>query len=141
MNAATDPANCPIRERLRFLVENHIRKGRHMLFLQLYEQEITGLSLAGAAKIISRDLGFSVGIQTIRTLRRKHKEAKSRKETQGKRYEGSPGSFDTPISELASPQERGSFLEAVEGFQPLDVFTEEYRQKNSMIKWAQQDPS
>jgi hypothetical protein len=139
MTVASEPESRSARNRLSFLIEHKIRKGRLELLLELYEPEIYGLSLLGAAKVISLDLGHSIGIQTIRTLRKKSRELKGKKGTGWERQDQSDA--DTPQGKGPLPAGKRPDMDAMAGFKPLDVFSEEYQRKNSMIKWARQGAS
>lgn len=141
MTVATETKSRNARNRLSFLVENKIRKGRLELLFELYEPEIYGLSLIGAAKVISLDLGHSIGIQTIRTLRKKSQELKSKKGTGWERQDRWEVDTNSPTGERSLSQGTREDMDAMAGFKPMDVFSEEYQRKNSMIKWARQDAS
>ncbi len=107
------------------------------LLYQLYQSEIHTLSLVGAAKIITTDLGLPIGIQTIRTLRKKSEIWEKEKRTKWERGEYIP-SEERPGTgsgtESAAPP---SIVRGLEGFKPLDVFSEEFIRQQSNIKWAQ----
>lgn len=123
-----------VKERVIFLIENKIQKGRLALLYQLYESEINSLSLAGAAKIISRDLGCPIGIQTIRTLRNKSRDFERNHRTEWEK-KNTPTVF-SPIQSREQEKGMGIAQPDMEGFKPLDVFSEEFLKKQSTIKWA-----
>lgn len=130
-------SNRQARERLLFLHEHGIQKGRGELLIQLYSREIHELSLVGASKVITQDLGIPVGVQTIRTLRIKQREQKKGVGTGGERTESKmepiPSPEDSPKQSLTP--------DILKGFKPLDVFAAENQIKPNLIRWAAQNKS
>lgn len=124
------------KEKLIFLIENKIQKGRLALMYQLYQPEIHSLSLVGAAKIITKDLGYPIGIQTIRTLRKKSGDFGRDRRTEWEQKGNSAPRKISSIETCNHKKTHDSAPMGLEGFKPLDVFSEEYLKKQSAIKWA-----
>ena len=129
------------RQRLIFLIENDMVKGKFELLYKLFGREVKELSLLGASKVISADLGIHVGIQTMRTLRKKCGELDKVKDTRS-----------TPVQRFVSAdvQEGAndncregyqSIVKEMDGFKPMDVFSEAHSKSPSLIKWADKSNS
>ncbi|GAB3179659.1 hypothetical protein [Telluribacter humicola] len=125
-------SNRQARERLHFLHEHGIQKGRGELLIQLYRREIHELSLVGASKVISQDLGIPVGVQTIRTLRVKQSKQEKGFGTGGGRVESTVEPLPSPGNSL----EQAGLPDGLNGFKPLDVFADENQIKPNLIRWA-----
>lgn len=124
------------RQRLIFLIENDIMKGRFELLYRLYRCEVKELSLLGAAKVISADLGIQVGIQTMRTLRNKCSEFDKAKDWNSAMVQRL-GLSDSHVDEDNNcPEGYQSIVKEMEGFKPMDVFSEDHNKTRSLIKWA-----
>lgn len=124
------------RQRLIFLLENDMVKGKFELLYKLFQHEVKVLSLLGASRLISAELGVQVGIQTMRTLRIKCHEFENAK---GKGV-GRSSSFDSPfIQKSERPKDDGGYpsnAKEMEDFKPMDVFAETHGKSSSLIKWA-----
>ena len=116
-------------------------KGRFELLYRFYRCEVKELSLLGASKVITADLGIQVGIQTMRTLRNKCGEfdkVKDLKSVKGQR----PDSADVHKNDDNNYQEgHKSTVKEMEGFKPMDVFSEDHNKTRSLIKWADKSNS
>ena len=133
-------ADVPDRQRLIFLIENDMMKGRFELLYKLYRREVKELSLLGAAKVISADLGIQVGIQTMRTLRNKCSEfdkVKDLRSAKGQR----PDSANIQQEDNNCQDGYQSTVKEMEGFKPMDVFSEGHSKTPSLIKWADKSNS
>ncbi len=129
------------RQRLIFLLENDMVKGKFELLHKLFVREVKELSLLGASKVISADLGIQVGIQTMRTLRRKCGEfdrMRDMRSTTVQRF----GS-ESIKEELNDNCREGyqSIMKEMDGFKPIDVFSETHSKPLSLIKWADKSNS
>ncbi|MPR37402.1 hypothetical protein [Salmonirosea aquatica] len=119
------------RQRLIFLLKNSMVKGKFELLYKLFHNEVKGLSLLGASKLISAELGIQVGIQTMRTLRIKCHEFENAK----RKGLGRSSPFDPPFIQESD----GGYLSNVKGmedFRPMDVFAEIHGKSSPLIKWA-----
>lgn len=124
------------RQRLIFLIENDMVKGKFELLYKLFRHEVKALSLLSASKMVTANLGIRVGIQTMRTLRSKCHEFDK---TKGWRLEPMPlyGSMTSNESEGNScHNEYHSIVKEMEEFKPMDVFSETLTKSTSLIKWA-----
>ncbi len=123
------------RQRLIFLIENDMVKGKFELLYKLFRREVRELSLLGASKVITANLGIRVGIQTMRTLRSKCHEFDKIK---GQRLEPMPlCAMPSYKSESDScHNEYHSIVKEMEEFKPIDVFSETNNKSSSLIKWA-----
>lgn len=123
------------RQRLIFLIENDMVKGKFELLYKLFRREVRELSLLGASKVITANLGIRVGIQTMRTLRSKCHEFDKIK---GHRLEPMPlCAMPSHKSESDScHNEYHSIVKEMEEFKPIDVFSETHNKSSSLIKWA-----
>jgi hypothetical protein len=129
------------RQRLIFLIENDMMKGRFELLYRLYQREVMELSLLGAAKVISADLGIQVSIQTMRTLRNKCGEFNKVKDLRSAKVQR-PDSADAHQDDDNNFQVGyQSIVKEMEGFKPIDVFSEGHRKTSSFIKWADKSNS
>ncbi len=123
------------RQRLIFLMENDMVKGKFELLYRLFDREVKELSLLGASKVISADLGIHVGIQTIRTLRRKCGEF-DKKDMMSTTVQ-TVGSADVQEDVNDNCREGyQSIVKEMNGFKPIDVFSEVHSKPPSLIKWA-----
>ncbi len=125
------------RQRLIFLLENEMVKGKFELLYRLFRHEVKELSLLGASRLISNDLGVQVGIQTIRTLKIKYHKFDNAK---GKGL-GRSSSFNSSIIQKSerpkSDEGYHSIMKEIEDFKPMDVFADTTHSKiASLIKWA-----
>jgi len=123
------------RQRLIFLIENDMVKGKFELLYKLFRREVKELSLLGASKVITANLGIRVGIQTMRTLRSKCHE-----------FDKVKGQRSEPIPLCAMPSHKSesdschneyhSIVKEMDEFKPMDVFSETLIKSTSLIKWA-----
>ena len=124
------------RQRLIFLIENDMVKGKFELLYKLFRREVKELSLLGASKIITANLGIRVGIQTMRTLRSKCHEFDKVK---GQRLEPMPSFSSTTSHESESGDchnEYHSIVKEMDEFKPMDAFSEAQSKSNALIKWV-----
>ena len=126
------------KERLVYLMQRNIHKGRLELLYKLYKKEIHELSLQGASKIISKELGYQVGVQTIRSLRIKSQQLRKAEEPSEDSESLIRRVNPTSMREVATGEHPTPGAADIENFKPIDVFDKEYKKEPSLIQWAKQ---
>ncbi|HEV7347396.1 hypothetical protein [Telluribacter sp.] len=124
------------KERLLFLIQSRVYKGRFELLYKLFKKEIHELSLQGASKLISKELGNPIGVQTIRTLRKKSHQLKKSVESNGYTESSFRGVSPTAAGEASPVGNSTPGVSEIENFKPIDVFDKEYKKESSLIKWV-----
>lgn len=124
------------RQMLLFLIEHDMVKGKFKLLYRLFRREVKELSLMGASKVISANLGVEVGIQTMRTLRNKCQEFERGQGRTVEKTTSATDEGDFKIEIDRNDREYRSIIKEMEEFKPMDVFSGSQSNSQSPIKWV-----
>ncbi|GLU56496.1 hypothetical protein Dfri01_59570 [Dyadobacter frigoris] len=100
------------------------RKGKYELMYRIYSEYIDTLSFKGAAEVISDDLGISIGLDTIRGIRKLKSNSNG---TDWGRDKAKGQTSIIPQNEKRShkPVSTNKKLDYLNSFKAIDVFEEE----------------